>query len=286
MLRLALIVNPGSGSGEGERAEAILRRTGALVETVPIEAAPDAGALGADRIVVAGGDGSIGAAAGAAASAGVPLAVLACGTANDFAGYAGLPTDLEEACDLAVSGSELRHLELAVVGGRNFVNVVSAGLAPAAAERAEGLKERLGPLAYPVGAVGAGASEEPIAVAVAADGRSIFEGEAWQVSVASGGAFGGGSTLLADGGDGFLDVVVVDSGSRARLVRVAYGLTLGTVEDQSGVIAERVGEVELELDPDAALNVDGELVPVAELTGADGVVRLSAQRPGFDLIVG
>jgi diacylglycerol kinase (ATP) len=284
--RIALIINTGSGDGDAARTVEILKRYGAIVEIIPVERAAEAADCEADRVVVAGGDGSIGPAAAAAGQAGVPLAVLACGTANDFAGNAGLPADLEGACDLAVNGTGLRRLELAVAGARPFVNVVSAGLAPAAAEEAAGLKHRLGSLAYPVGAVGAGATQDPIGCSVSTDGEPIFTGKAWQISVASSGAFGGGSSLAADESDGRLDVVIIESGSRARLIRVAYGLTLGTVEDQPGVISERAEDVALGLDRDEQLNVDGELIAAGELADGDGLIHFGAILPGFQLVVG
>ncbi len=285
MPRISLIANPGSGSGEAERASELLADAGAAVELFPIDEAERASRSGSDRIAVAGGDGSVAVAAAAAGAAGVPLAVIPCGTANDFANQVGIPMEIEQACRLAVQGSEVRRLELARAGGRPFVNVTSAGLAPVAAAEAEDLKESIGALAYPVGAVEAGLSAEPLRCRILADGVELFDGEAWQVSVASGGAFGGGSTLLADDSDGLLDVVVIERGSRARLVKVAYGLTVGAVEDQSGVTSARVGRVELSLDPDAQLNIDGELITAGVLS-PDGRIGFSVERAGFDLVVG
>ena len=110
--------------------------------TVPSEAP--------ERIVVAGGDGSIAPAAAAASRAGVPLAVVPVGTANDFASAHG------------PSGrSRGRHPELAAPRDqdsrssssrgwrdRPFVNAASAGLAPAAARkraRAQGRARGLPP---------------------------------------------------------------------------------------------------------------------------------------------
>ena len=48
------------------------------------------------------------------------------------------------------------------MGDRPFLNVASTGLPPAAAEHAHGLKEKLGPLAYAVGAARAGVEEDPV----------------------------------------------------------------------------------------------------------------------------
>ena len=58
---------------------------------------------------MAGGDGSIAPAAAAAGAAGLPLAVIPAGTANDFAHGMKLPLDLDEACRLAVQGTRPRR---------------------------------------------------------------------------------------------------------------------------------------------------------------------------------
>ena len=56
-----------------------------------------------DRIVVAGGDGTIGPVAELAGRLDVPLAVIPTGTANDFARANGIPLDVEAAARLAAS---------------------------------------------------------------------------------------------------------------------------------------------------------------------------------------
>jgi diacylglycerol kinase family enzyme len=284
MTRIALLSNPASGQGAAERAGEPLRAAGAVVETFAIGEAEVAASTGAERLAVAGGDGSIGAAAAAAGAAGIPLAVIPCGTANDFAAHLGI-VDVEQACVLAANGRRVEQMELSRVGERPFVNVAGAGLAPAAAEEAAGLKEKLGALAYPVGAVGAGLNMDPIRCTLRADGELVFEGDAWQVSIASSGAFGGGSSLLANTSDGKLDLVVIERGSRARLLKHAYGLRVGVVEDQAGVLSRRAKRFELAIDPGESINVDGELIAARELS-ADGVLGFSATRSGFDLIVG
>lgn len=285
MPRVALIANPESGSGAAERVAALLEADGAEVETFAVQSPRGARDSGAERIVVAGGDGSIGCAAEVAAAAGLPLAVVATGTANDFAVHFGLPGEIEAACRLALEGTEARRIELARVCGRPFVNVVGAGLPPAAADQAGDLKGRLGALAYPVGAVEAGINAEPIGCTVGVDGRELFSGEAWQVSVASSGAFGGGASLQADAGDGRLDVVVIEGGRRARLIKHAVGLRRGEVEEQEGVLSARGEAVELRIDPGESLNIDGELVDAGDLDPG-GELTFAADAAGFDLIVG
>jgi diacylglycerol kinase family enzyme len=283
-VKIALIQNPDSGSGAAEGVAALLAAAGAEVETFAVDEADRAGRSGAERIAVAGGDGSIGCAAAAAAAAGLPLAVIATGTANDFAAHFELPDDTEEACGLAAAGTRTRRVDLARICGRPFVNVAGAGLPPAAAEEAGDLKDRLGALAYPAGAVGAAVSADPIRVAVEVDGEQVFDGEAWQVSVASSGAFGGGASFDADPADGELDAVVIEGGSRARLVKHAFGLRIGQVEAQAGVVSARGAEIVMRLDPGESLNVDGELVAAGGLDAA-GRLTFASDRGGFELLV-
>jgi YegS/Rv2252/BmrU family lipid kinase len=275
---IALLANPDSGSGEaGEVADA-LRERRVDFDRFDLDAGAEVVAARPARILVAGGDGSIGCGAAAAAEAGVPLGVIAVGTANDFARAMELPTNLDEAVDLAVDGRGTRRLDLGRVGERPFVNAASAGLSPVAAREAHGLKRVLGPLAYTVGALRAGLFAKPVRCAVRVGGQQVFDGDAWQVTVALTGAFGGGAEVAADPADGELDVVVIEAGSRVRLLARAYGLRAGQVERQSGVVTARGKAVEVHSEA-AGFNVDGELLDQTRL-------EFAVQPQAFEVVVG
>jgi diacylglycerol kinase (ATP) len=274
-VRLALIANPGSGTAtDPGELEALLAAAGAHVACVPIGEVADRdggvlreGALGAltaggrpDRVVVAGGDGSIGPGALCAAELGVPLAVVPAGTANDFARAKELPLDLEDACELARDPqAPSARADLGMAAGRPFVNAASAGLAVVAADAAKPHKPRLGPLAYGIGALHAGLTASPLRCSVVCDGERGFAGRAWQVVVGVTGAFGGGSEIGATrAGDGLLDVAIVPAGSRLGLARRAFGMRTGRLTEQEGVAHARAAVVDVETDGHAAFNVDGE----------------------------
>ena len=276
---IALVANTGSGKGDADSVELWLREAGAELLAFPHDRCEDAARSGAARMVVAGGDGSIAPAAHAAGSAGIPLAVIPVGTANDFARAAGIPDDPREATRLAAEGRRTRRIDLGWLGKRPFVNVASAGLAPAAARRAAGLKGRLGSLAYLAGAVRAGVAARPVACAVGCEGRELFRGRAWQVTVGCSGAFGAGSSVGGSLDDGLLRAVAVPAGSRFRLLRMAYGLRRGTIADQDGVEAASCPVVELDLPPGTELNVDGEVV-------RSGPVAARIDSAAFELVVG
>lgn len=292
-MRLALIANPHSGTApEPDELESLLAQDGAAVSYVSIEQIADKdggdlvdGALDAlteagapERIVVAGGDGSVGPAALCAARLGVPLAVIAVGTANDFARAKDLPLDLGEACGLARdAAAPTAGAELGLAGNRPFVNAAAAGLSVVAAHAAKPHKSRLGPLAYAVGAVKAGVTAAPLHCTVVCDGDRRTGGRAWQVVVAVTGAFGGGSEIGGTRVDGRLDVAIVPAGSRLGLVRRAYGMRAGRLTKQSDVTHERCATIELDVGEDQRFNVDGETCRCepAEFTLHDG---------GFELV--
>ena len=109
-MNVVLLVNEASGSG---------------TDAADLEAA----------LRAEGGDGGVAPAADAAGPWACPWPWWRTGTVNDFARRMGLSDDLGTACRLAVRGTRLRRLDLARIDGRPFVNVASAGLAPAAARR-------------------------------------------------------------------------------------------------------------------------------------------------------
>ena len=86
-------------------------------------------AQGAKTIVVAGGDGSVSAVAGALVGSDVSLGVLPLGTLNHLAGDLGIPTTLEAAIDTVLFGEEIR-IDVGVVNGHVFLNNSSLGLYP------------------------------------------------------------------------------------------------------------------------------------------------------------
>ncbi|TFI57451.1 diacylglycerol kinase family lipid kinase [Sphingomonas parva] len=137
--RIAVIVNRGGGSA-GEADAARLHEAFAVHGIDPeirIVAPRDLDEVcaaaarreGCDVLVAAGGDGTIGAAAGALAGTGRPLGILPLGTLNHFARDAGIPLDLDAAIAVIAAGHR-RRVDVAEVNGRVFVNNSALGLYP------------------------------------------------------------------------------------------------------------------------------------------------------------
>jgi diacylglycerol kinase (ATP) len=278
---VALVANERAGSSEATRCADSLRSFGAEVTRIELEELEDAVAGGAGRLVVAGGDGNIAPAAAAAGRAGIPLAVVPVGTANDFADRMKLPAGMLPACRLAVHGTRLQSMELGWMNGeRPFVNVASAGLPAPAAERASGWKERLGPLAYAAGAMSAGLSATPLTCLVVCNGRELLAGEAWHVTVAASGAFGAGAAVEeAEPTDGALQVVAIEAGPRPGLVSLAYHLRRGSLTSHPRAFHVHCDHAEVQVPDLTRFHVDGEVVTA-------GDARFTATKGAFRLVIG
>lgn len=148
-----MILNRAGGSVGSELADDLQRRFASHgVEAKLRLLAPDeidracreaAEAEGCDAVVVAGGDGTVGAAAGALAGSSRPLGILPMGTLNHFARDAGIPLDLDRAV-AAIAAGRTRQVDLGEVNGRIFVNNSAVGLYPAIVRERDAQQRRLG----------------------------------------------------------------------------------------------------------------------------------------------
>jgi diacylglycerol kinase (ATP) len=280
MPAIALVANPNSRACDPDDVAARLRALGARVELFDVDDAQRAATSGCDRLAVAGGDGSIAHAAAAAGAAGIPLALIPAGTANDFAHRMELPLDLAAACRLAVRGTGLRDLELGWMEERPFVNVASAGLPGPAARRAKTWKRPLGALGYAAGAAVAGLTASAVPVAVECAGDPVFEGDAWQVTVAASGAFGAGARIAeADPHDGALEVIAVAAGPRPGLVALAYRLRSGGLARHRKANRRRCTTAVVRVPDKTDWNLDGEIVTA-------GASRFRGEAKAFRLVTG
>jgi len=133
--RPVLFVNPGSGGGKAAHARVAERAREKGIEAVILAAGQDLDALageavaaGADALGMAGGDGSLAVVAAAAAAHGIPFVCVPAGTRNHFALDVGVDRhDVIGALDAFTDGVE-RHIDMADVNGRAFLNNASLGI--------------------------------------------------------------------------------------------------------------------------------------------------------------
>ena len=265
-VKLALAVNPKSGARRSpEELAARFRTLGHDVDTYTLDEAGAAAASGADRVVVAGGDGSMGCVFAACAEHGTPLAVLPAGTANDFARAVGVPAAWEEAVRLAADpDAPHRPVWGATLDGHPFVNVASIGLAVNAAREAAPLKSLLGPVAYGIGAGIATVKGREVHTRITVDGDEVYAGRVWQALIAASGSFGGVVQLpISDLATPELEVFVVEAGTRTQLLRRVW--TMRPKGDGAGVPTFQGREIRVEVEPDLHWNVDGEVLDLGDV---------------------
>ncbi len=93
---------------------------------------------GFNRIIVAGGDGTIQEVVNGLflPDSPISLGIVPMGRANDLANALNLPKETEKALKLALFGKEVTTIDLGIVNGKRFVNVFSIGLDARINERA------------------------------------------------------------------------------------------------------------------------------------------------------
>ena len=158
-MRVAVVFNPATGGGEtaGRKRDTQEALEGAGVEVLWLETTREdpgqgltakAVAEGVDLVMAQGGDGTVMACVTGLAGTEVPLAVLPGGTGNLLATNFDIPSELDEAVEVAIEGDRVR-LDVAAMDDDRFVVMGGIGFDAAMLRDADPrLKETLGAVAY------------------------------------------------------------------------------------------------------------------------------------------
>jgi diacylglycerol kinase (ATP) len=156
---------------------------------------------------------------GIAGAPGVEVAVIARGTGWDFVRTYGIPRDLEQAVEVALSG-DIREVDLGLVtyrtwagdeGRSHFANVASAGISGAIAQRANETSKALGgKISYYWSTLAVFVRWQTGVMRIAVDDETRAH-KMIDVLVANGRYLGGGMMMLpeAEPDDGLFDVLVI-----------------------------------------------------------------------------
>ena len=237
--------------------------------------AREASRAGVKRLIVGGGDGTLGEVVSGLLSAGLgqetEIGVLPLGSGCDFARTVGVPRDLDRAIEALGSGL-CRRVDAGRItyrghGGEEqahfFLNEASFGLSGAIVDAVNRHPGRLGPrAAFIRGSLGAIARHPQPDVVVRVDGQEVHAGPIALVMAANGRFCGAGMEMApgAECDDGLFDVVIVGALSRPRLWYNLPSLYSGRHVNHPAVSVHRGTRVEAESvggDP-AFLDVDGE----------------------------
>lgn len=290
--RVTMLTNPASGHGSAphaaERAVAQFHRRGVDVVAIAGTDAEHArklveGALerGMDALVVAGGDGIISLALQVIAQTDIPLGIIPAGTGNDHAREFGIPTkNPEAAADVVVDGTaktiDLGRIRAADGIAKWFGTVMAAGFDSLVTDRTNRMRWPHGRMRYNLAMVAEMSKLRLLPFRLSFDGEEVTT----ELTLAAFGntrSYGGGMRICpnADPTDGLLDVTMIASASRTRLIRLFPTVFKGTHVDLDEVRTRRAKTITVD-SPGINAYADGEYMcplPV-EVSAVPGALKI------------
>ncbi len=290
--QLTLIVNPSAGGGRAGRAlpdvQDALRKLGLehRVETTrSLEHARELARESAEQgeaAVAFGGDGLVGAVAGALRHSPGVLGVLPGGRGNDLARVLGIPLEPVSACAV-LAGGVVRPLDLGQAGDETFVGIASCGFDSDANRIANQTRIVKGNLVYAYGALRALLGWKPATFELTLDGERTHVVTGYSVGACNSKAYGGGMYAApgAELDDGLLDIVTcADMPKRRFLTSMLPRVFKGTHIELPEVTVLRAAQATISADRPFTLYADGD--PIAELPvtvrALPGAVRVIVPR--------
>ena len=287
MTRLSLWVNRAAGSGRRHRWLAGVDRDRFDVRVVDREAMLDglreAVSERAERVIVAGGDGTIHHAIQVLAGTETSLGIVPVGSGNDFATSLGLSASIEEALHQALDAPATR-VDLGRIGERYFACVAGVGIDGAVLETIESWRWRPPrQCLYPAALLRTLPGYRPGRVELELEAGS-WSGEATILALANTPLYGGGMQIAPEArpDDGRLEVVAVGALPKWQLLRLFPRVYTGRHVEHAAVELFSASSGRLQLDRAERISADGEKVTVTDRITfgiAPKALRVVAARP-------
>jgi diacylglycerol kinase (ATP) len=262
-----IILNPAADSERAQRRQAHVQSLArdclvcATTYTGEAEAMARRGAEeGFEKIVAAGGDGTINEVVNGLAGTGTTLGLLPIGTMNVFATEIGLPVHDLELCWDIVKGDSTRAVDLPKANQKFFVQLAGVGLdAQVVKETSAQLKRSFGPLSYVISAVQI-AARKPPKLFIQSDDTSIDEGSF--VLVGNGRLYGGPFPFFKRAAldDGLLDVVVFKRLGYLEIIKYLQDVVFSSNIRVPEIEYFQTARLRVESDQTVPVELDGELV--------------------------
>lgn len=273
---LALVYRRTQASGDAIRQVALHCHPDQRVELLPCSSAEHvaervqaAVQRGIQRIIVAGGDGTIRDAVHGLGPEfpAVELAVLPLGTGNDLARSLGTRVTMERAVHIALEGPAVPAdvAEISVNDERRswFVNVANGGFGGEVANRIErAAKQRWGAFAYWMSTFGTLTHAPSYEIELTLDDQEPTQREVSGIAIANGRFLGGGFPVARDAriDDGRLDIVLAPPMEPHEFLRSGMDLAFGRADRNSAIELHRARKVDLRTSSEIPFSVDGDLV--------------------------
>ena len=264
---IRFLVNPSSGRGTGranlDRIRVLASKLGAgLCVSRKVgdlaEQARRAAEDGVERLLVAGGDGTMHHAVQGLAGTSCALGVIPLGSGNDLAGTLGVPPDVDAAVDRAVSG-EIRRIDLVRVGDAFSVSYAGVGFDSEVTRYANEMKILRGPLIYFYAVIHTLVTFVPPRMRIVHDAGE-FEGRVMFTVVNNLPRFGGGMRIAPEAriDDGLLDLVIVKEVPKPVLLSIFPKVYNGRHVGHPAVQIVRTRRAEITIDRTMTMYGGGE----------------------------
>src|SRR5215813_9616082 len=236
---------------------------------------------GFDKIVAAGGDGTINEVVNGLAGTNATLGLLPIGTMNVFANELGLPVHDLELCWNIVQSDSIRSVDLPKANQKFFVQLAGVGLdAQVVKETSSQLKRNFGPLSYLISAAQI-AARHPPRLLIQSEDASIDEGSF--VLVGNGRLYGGPFPFFKHAvlDDGLLDVIVFKLLGYLEIIKYLQDVIFSSEIRVPEIEYFQTRRLRITSDQDVPLELDGELAgkcPV-EFQIQQKALRILAPRP-------
>ncbi len=214
-----------------------------------------------DRIIAAGGDGTINICVNSMLKHNIhlPLGILPAGTANDFAYYFELPSDMNEALRIAL-GDKTTKADVGTVNSKFFINVAAMGAMVDVSQKTDPyVKNALGPLAYYLKAASELNQVHPIKIRMTTPDE-VMDEEIYFMTVCNGESAGGFRKLSPHSkmNDGKLDVVAFRKMPLLEFGPLLMEVIAGRHPDNKNVLYFQTPSLTIESDEDIPTDIDGE----------------------------
>jgi YegS/Rv2252/BmrU family lipid kinase len=269
-MRVAVVFNPATGGGgdtEGRKRDTQEALEGAGLDVLWLETTREdpgqgltakAVAEGVDLVMAQGGDGTVMACVTGLAGTDVPLAVLPGGTGNLLATNFDIPSELDEAVEIALEGDRVR-LDVAAMDDDRFVVMGGIGFDAAMLRDADPkLKEHLGAVAYVLSAF-KHLRRRAVRYRLRLDDRPPLERTGQGVLIGNLGRLQGGLPVMPDArpDDGLLDVAVLQTRTVLDWLTLAVRVLLRRRKDPQLELFQ-ARRVEIECDQPQPVERDGD----------------------------
>lgn len=235
-----------------------------------------------DALVVVGGDGVIALALQSLAGKDIPLGIVPAGTGNDHAREYGLPTGDPAAAVDVIAAGVTTTVDLGLIKGSDgsqtwFGTIAATGFDSLVSDRVNRMRWPHGRMRYNVAMVAELSKLRLLPFRMVLDGEREIRADLTLAAFGNTRTYGGGMQICpnADHSDGMLDITMVKSASRIRLIRLFPTVFKGTHVDLDEVTTDRARTILVE-SPGINAYADGDYVcPLpAEISAVPGALTI------------